>query len=110
MLTNYLGQILGVPRKDAQSYIERYFAYYAGVRQWLDRTIADAHAAMRAGTLTCRALVDAYLRRGTDAGLVEAQRKAMNTGSDPDGGYLVLPEMDKQIDRIAERAGGEGGD
>ena len=27
-----LGQILGIPRKDAQSYIEQYFAYYAGVR------------------------------------------------------------------------------
>jgi DNA polymerase-1 len=31
-----LGQILGVPRKDAQSYIEQYFEYYSGVRQWLD--------------------------------------------------------------------------
>ena len=29
----------------------------------VEATIADAHAAMRAGTLTCRALVDAYLRR-----------------------------------------------
>ena len=26
----------------------------------------------------------------------------MNSGSDPDGGYLVLPEMDEEIDRIAE--------
>jgi HK97 family phage major capsid protein len=53
-----------------------------------------------------RKAFDQYLRRGTDAGLVEAQRKAMNTGSDPDGGYLVLPEMDKTIDRIAETMGG----
>jgi HK97 family phage major capsid protein len=42
-----------------------------------------------------------FLRKGDDAGLAEFQRKAMNTGSDPDGGYLVLPEMDKSIDRIA---------
>jgi HK97 family phage major capsid protein len=42
-----------------------------------------------------------FLRRGDDAGLAGLQRKAMNTGSDPDGGYLVLPEMDKSIDRIA---------
>lgn len=42
-----------------------------------------------------------YLRKGINNGLAELQRKAMNTGSDPDGGYLVLPEMDRVIDRIA---------
>lgn len=39
-----------------------------------------------------------YVRKGNEA---ELQRKAMNTQSDPDGGYLVLPEMDATIDRIA---------
>lgn len=42
-----------------------------------------------------------YLRKGRTDGLDDLQRKAMNTGSDPDGGYLVLPEMDMTIDRIA---------
>ena len=37
-----LGQILGVPRKQAKAYIERYFEAYAGVREWLDETVADA--------------------------------------------------------------------
>lgn len=37
-----LGQILGIPRKDAAGHIERYFATYAGVRAWLDATIAAA--------------------------------------------------------------------
>jgi HK97 family phage major capsid protein len=41
-----------------------------------------------------------YLRKGIDNGLSDIQRKAMNTGSDPDGGYLVLPEIDQMIDRI----------
>jgi HK97 family phage major capsid protein len=41
-----------------------------------------------------------YLRKGIDRDLDEIQRKAMNTGSDPDGGYLVLPEIDQMIDRI----------
>lgn len=41
-----------------------------------------------------------YLRKGRDDGLEELQRKAMNSGSDPDGGYLVLPEMDMMIDRV----------
>lgn len=38
-----LGQILDVPRKQAQAYIDGYFDYYAGVRDWLDRTMATAH-------------------------------------------------------------------
>jgi HK97 family phage major capsid protein len=42
-----------------------------------------------------------FLRKGRTEGLEELQRKAMNTGSDPDGGFLVLPEMDMAIDRIA---------
>ena len=37
-----------------------------------------------------------FIRTGDDREL-----KAMNTGADPDGGYTVLPEMDKVIDRIA---------
>jgi len=42
-----------------------------------------------------------FLRKGRDDGLSEIQAKAMNTGSDPDGGYTVLPEMDMMIDRVA---------
>jgi len=48
-----------------------------------------------------RKAFDRYLRKGVDGNLNELQQKAMNTGSDPDGGYLVLPEMDATIDRIA---------
>lgn len=43
-----------------------------------------------------------WLREGKDAGLAELERKAMNTGSDPDGGYLVGTEMDTAIDRVVE--------
>jgi HK97 family phage major capsid protein len=42
-----------------------------------------------------------FLRKGDEAGLADLQRKAMNSGTDQDGGYLVLPEMDMAIDRIA---------
>lgn len=47
-----------------------------------------------------RAAFAKMLRKGVNS-LSDAEFKAMNTGSDPDGGYLVLPEMDKTIDRIA---------
>jgi DNA polymerase I len=44
-----LGQILGIPRKEAQGYIDHYFEVYAGVRAWLDRTITEA---LRTGYVT----------------------------------------------------------
>ena len=42
-----------------------------------------------------------FLRKGRTEGLEDIQRKAMNSTTDPDGGYLVLPEMDMAIDRVA---------
>jgi HK97 family phage major capsid protein len=41
-----------------------------------------------------------FLREGKAEGLSALERKAMNTGSDPDGGYLVGVEMDSAIDRV----------
>lgn len=53
-----------------------------------------------------RKLFEKYLRTGeTPANMKELERKAMNTTSDPDGGYLVLPDMDMAIDRIAQTIG-----
>ena len=48
-----------------------------------------------------KSAVSAYLRTGADHGLHDLERKAMNLGSDPDGGYLADAEMDTAIDRIA---------
>ncbi len=47
-----------------------------------------------------RKAFDVFLRKGEDTGLAELQRKAMNSYSDPDGGVLILEEMDKVIDRV----------
>ncbi|MDO9235994.1 MAG: phage major capsid protein [Aquabacterium sp.] len=41
-----------------------------------------------------------FLRKGDDNGLDVLQRKAYNSGSGPDGGFVVLPEMDSEIIRI----------
>lgn len=49
-----LGQILGVPRKEAKKYIERYFEIYAGVRSWLDNTIERALVEGSVATLVGR--------------------------------------------------------
>ncbi|WP_439816218.1 phage major capsid protein [Zavarzinia sp. CC-PAN008] len=42
----------------------------------------------------------AYLRKGNEAPLQALEAKALSVGSDPDGGYLVGPEMS---DRIVQR-------
>ena len=47
------------------------------------------------------ALVD-YMRTGNDVGLKALQKKAMNSQTDPDGGYLIEEEMDSAIDRFAQ--------
>lgn len=41
-----------------------------------------------------------FLRKGDENGLADLQRKAYNAGSGPDGGFLVLPEMDAEIIRV----------
>lgn len=41
-----------------------------------------------------------FLRKGDENGLAELQRKAYNSGSGPDGGFLILPEMDAEIIRV----------
>jgi HK97 family phage major capsid protein len=43
-----------------------------------------------------------WIRKGDKSGvdLDALQRKAYNSGSGPDGAYLVLPEMDKEITRV----------
>jgi len=50
-----------------------------------------------------------YLRRGEVDGLADLARKAINTSNDESAGYLITPEMDTAIDRIAETVGGLGG-
>lgn len=44
-----------------------------------------------------------YLRTGEgEHELRNMRQAAIQTGSDPDGGYTVLPEMDMEIDRVVE--------
>lgn len=48
----------------------------------------------------------AYLRKGDGPGkMSDVEIKAVNAGTDPQGGYLVDSEMDAAIDRVATSAG-----
>ncbi|WP_201159498.1 phage major capsid protein [Rhodoplanes elegans] len=46
-----------------------------------------------------KAAFDAYVRKGDASGLLAIERKALSVGSAPDGGYLVPPEVEREIGR-----------
>ena len=55
-------------------------------------------AAVRsASALEHKAAFEAYIRSGEAAGLRALEVKALSAGSNPDGGYLVPPEVETQI-------------
>lgn len=42
----------------------------------------------------------AYMRKGDDRGYEAEELKSLSVGSDPDGGYTITPELDRQISRV----------
>ena len=73
-----LARQLGLPREEAQAYIDRYFARYPGVQRFMEKTRSDARAAGYVETLFGRRLhipeiASANLQRRT-----QAERTAIN--------------------------------
>ena len=44
-----------------------------------------------------KAAMRGYLRKGDESGLARIEQKALSVGTDPEGGYLVTPEMSATI-------------
>jgi HK97 family phage major capsid protein len=60
--------------------------------------IGGERAAVRsASALEHKAAFEAYIRSGEAVGLRALEVKALSAGSNPDGGYLVPPEVETQI-------------
>ena len=74
-----LAKILGVEKKQAERYIERYFAVYAGVREWLDRTIDDAMTTGYVTTMFGRRRLIPELHAKNTVDQQTGQRMAANT-------------------------------
>ena len=74
-----LGQILGVPRPEAKRFIDDYFKAYAGVRAWLDRTIADASRTGHVTTLLGRRRIIPELTSMNPTDKAAGERIAANT-------------------------------
>jgi len=74
-----LAQQLGITRKEAEVYIARYFERYAGVREFIDKTIAEVRASGVAKTLSGRRrpIPDMHVRNPSARSF--AERTAVNT-------------------------------
>jgi HK97 family phage major capsid protein len=57
----------------------------------------DRAAQRSASALEHKAAFESYVRSGETAGLRALEVKALSAGSNPDGGYLVPPEVETQI-------------
>ena len=74
-----LAKILGIERKEADRYIQRYFEAYAGVRSWLDQTIEAAMASGYVTTLYGRRRLIPELHAKNVMDQQTGQRMAANT-------------------------------
>lgn len=102
-----LARELGISLREAQQYIEQYFARYAGVRAYMDRTRAEARARGYVTTILGRRRSMAELT-GQDRGAQQAaERTAANTplqGSAADLIKVAMVRIDARLRREKRRA------
>ena len=95
-----LASTLGIPRAEADDYIRSYFKRYAGVKRWIEATIAEVRASGYALTLfgRRRPIPDMDSRNGNARGF--AERTAVNTplqGGAADMIKLAMIRVDAEI-------------
>jgi DNA polymerase-1 len=97
---------LGIPQREAQAYIENYFARYAGVRKFIDATIAEVRRTGVTRTLLGRErpIPDINSRNPNARGF--AERTAVNSPLQGTAADLIKLAM-VRIDREMERLGGQ---
>jgi DNA polymerase-1 len=96
-----LAQVLRIPRAQAKTYIESYFARYAGVRAYMERSIVEARARCESTTLLGRRRPLPEIRSTRAQDRSYAERIARNTpiqGSAADLLKLAMIRIDRAID------------
>ncbi len=97
-----LGQSIGVSRKEAKGFLDRYFEVYAGVRTWLDATIGDAHETGFVTTLLGRRRIIGELTSNNPTERAYGERIAANTpiqGSAADLCKLAMLDIERKLRR-----------
>ncbi len=88
-----LAKDIGVSRKEAESFIEAYFARYPKVRTFIDETIAKARETGQVRTLLGRLRRLPDLRAKSFPVRMEAERQAMNTPVQGSAADLIKQAM-----------------
>ena len=95
-----LSQNIGVSRKEAAAYIEGYFSKYPGVRAYVDRLVAEAHARGYVTTMFNRRRYLPDINSGNFNQRSFAERTAMNTpiqGTAADLIKLAMIDVDRRL-------------
>jgi len=98
-----LAKDIGVSRKEAESFIEAYFARYPKVRSFIDETIAKAREAGQVRTLLGRLRRLPDLRSKNFPVRMEAERQATNTPVQGSAADLIKKAMIDLHRELAER-------
>ncbi|MDR3724272.1 MAG: DNA polymerase I [Terracidiphilus sp.] len=91
---------LGIPQAEARDYIDRYFARYSGVREFIDKTLAEVRKTGSVRTLfgRVRPIPDIESRNANQRGF--AERTAINTplqGTAADMIKLAMIRIDRTL-------------
>ncbi|MFM8558016.1 MAG: DNA polymerase, partial [bacterium] len=100
-----LAQQMGLELQEAKTFIEDYFAVYAGVRRYLDATLADARERGWVATLLGRRRYLAELRSGNGMERSFAERAAVNTPIQGSAADLVKLAMLSVHRALSKRPG-----
>jgi DNA polymerase I len=103
-----LAQVINVERAEARRYIERYFATFSGVRDYMLKVIVDARTLGYSTTLLGRKRPLPDLRSPSFQARAGAERMARNTpiqGSAADILKLAMIAMQRRLDHDAEAGG-----
>ncbi len=94
---------LGIPQAEARAYIERYFARYAGVQAFIEKTLADTRKTGSVHTLfgRVRPIPDLESRNPNQRGF--AERTAINTPLQGTAADLIKLAMISLDRKLAER-------
>jgi DNA polymerase-1 len=94
---------LGIPMSEAKAYIERYFSRYAGVREFIEKTLAETRKTGSVRTLfgRVRPIPDLESRNPNQRGF--AERTAINTPLQGTAADLIKLAMINLDHQLAER-------
>lgn len=98
-----LSRELGITQKMAQSYIDHYFTRYSGVRQYMERSVAEARATQRSTTLLGRLRLLPDILSTNPALRQFAERTAINTPIQGTAADLIKVAMIRTAEELAAR-------